>query len=209
MVDIGGGCKMLYGMNAQGCPWLGIRSGVNVGAQVTLPSTTVELYSYSMADIRSSEGSYQVNWDDLWMLEYFDEGVFYESDLGGDIILTQNTTYLDNYVFGGCSEIKNFEVSGQLTYLGDLVFRECSSLQSVTLGSSAKGVALSNDLFYGCNDLRNLILDDYSNEYELSMQGNTPFQFNSAWTQEEEWETLHIEIPYDPENFFSKNTIKI
>ena len=204
MVDIGGGCKMLYGMNVQGYPWLGIRSGVNVGAQVILPSSTVELYSYSMADIRSSEGSYQVNWDDLWMLEYFDEGVFYESDLGGDIILTQNTTYLDNYVFGGCSEIKNFEVSGQLTYLGDLVFRECSSLQSVTLGSSAKGVALSNDLFYGCNALRNLILDDYSNEYELSMQGNTPFQFNSAWTQEEEWEILHIEIPYDPENFYIK-----
>ena len=204
MEDIGGGCKMLFGKNADGYPWLGIRSGVNVGAEVTLPSSTSELYSYSMADIRSSEGSYQLNWDDLCTLKYFDEGAFFESDLGGDITLTQESTYIDNYVFGGCSKITNFAVRGQLTQLGYTVFRDCSSLQSVTLGKADKGVALSSNIFYGCNSLRNLILEDYSNEYALSMQEGAPFQFNTAWTQEEEWETLHIEIPYDPENFYIK-----
>ena len=204
MVDIGDGCKMLYGMNEYGYPWLGIRSGVNVGSEVTLPSSTLELYSYSMADIRSSEGSYQLNWDDLQTLQYFDEGVFYESDLGGDITLTQESSYLDDYTFAGCSEITNITVRGELTHLGYLVFRECSNLESVTLGSAGTGVALSANIFYGCNSLRNLVLDDWSNEYDLSMQERTPFQFNTAWTQEEEWNTLHIEIPYDPENFYIK-----
>ena len=82
MIDISDDCKMLYGMNDYGQPWLGIRSGTDVGERVTLPASTLELYSYSMADIQSSTGTYELNWDALWTLEYFDEGVFYDSDLG-------------------------------------------------------------------------------------------------------------------------------
>ena len=68
---------------------MGIRSGINAGDRVELPVTTLELYSYSMADMKSSAGRYEINWSDLDQLQYFDEGVFYESDLGGDILLDQ------------------------------------------------------------------------------------------------------------------------
>ena len=204
MVDISDDCKMLYGMNDYGQPWLGIRSGTDVGNQVTLPSSTLELYSYSMADIQSSSGKYELNWDDLWTLEYYDEGVFYDSDLGGDIALSQENSWIDDLVFSGCSEITNFQVKGQLIRLGKLVFEGCEKLESVTFGGAESNVSLAADLFHGCKALRTLTLGDSSTEYKLSMEGNVPFQFNSEWTQEEEWNTLHINIPYDPEHFYIK-----
>lgn len=204
MVNVSDDCKMLYGMNEYGYPWLGIRSGTTVGDKVTLPSSTLELYSYSMAGIKSSSGRYELNWDDLWRLQYFDEGVFQESDLAGDIVLTQDSSYLDDFTFKGCSEITSFEVKGLLTRLGDMVFEECTKLKTATFNRAEESVSLSYNLFYDCNALRNITLGDSQTEYTLSMPGRVPFQFNSAWTQEEEWNTLHINIPYDPEHFYIK-----
>ena len=199
---------MLYGNSyaddGESYPWLGIRSGTNAGEQVELPVTTLELYSYSMADMKSSTGKYEINWSDLDQLQYFDEGVFYESDLGGDILLDQGSTYLSDYVFRGCREITNLQVTGQVTHLGNLVFEECEKLGSVTLGSAGEDVSITANIFYGCNALRNLTLGGNYNEFKLTMQGRMPYQFNSAWTQEEEWETLHITIPYDPGHFYIK-----
>lgn len=208
MADISDNCKMLYGNSyaddGESYPWLGIRSGTNAGEQVELPVTTLELYSYSMADMKSSTGKYEINWSDLDQLQYFDEGVFYESDLGGDILLDQGSTYLSDYVFRGCREITNLQVTGQVTHLGNLVFEECEKLESVTLGSAGEDVSITANIFYGCNALRNLTLGGNYNEFKLTMQGRMPYQFNSAWTQEEEWETLHITIPYDPGHFYIK-----
>lgn len=206
MIDISDGCKMLFGMNEENQAWLGIRSGTNVGENVTLPEEVLELYSYSMAGIESSAGTYQLNWDDLWRLQYFDEGVFFDSDLGGDIALNQDSSYIYDYTFAS-TKLTNFQVNGLLTYLGHMVFQECGQLQSVTLGSSEKDVYLSSNLFYGCQALRTLTLNNSNAsyaEYALSMQEDSPFQFNTQWTQEEEWNTLHINIPDDPENFYIK-----
>lgn len=43
LVNIGGDAKMLYGLDEEGSPWLGLRSGENVADQVSLPESTTEL----------------------------------------------------------------------------------------------------------------------------------------------------------------------
>ena len=72
LVDIGWRCRMLYGLDSNGSPWIGLRSGGEVSDQVTLPESTTELFHYALADTKSPSGSYSVNWDDMLGLHWLD-----------------------------------------------------------------------------------------------------------------------------------------
>ena len=198
LVDIGNDNKMLYGCDQWNTPWLGLRAGIDMGEEAVLPSTTIELFQYAMADTKSSTGAYQVNWEDLTKLGYLDGGAFYASDLGEDIELNEAVCYIDDYAFQKCEKLKKLALSqeGTLQHLGSEVFVECKSLESVEFYEADKNVFLSSNLFYKCDSLKKIKLYSLSEKYTLLLDSDHgEFQFNLAWSKEEELEKLKIEVP--------------
>ncbi len=192
IVEIGGSGRMLYGLDEQGTPWLGLRSGGNVEDEVVLPESTTELFSYALADTECPSGSYTVNWDELRMLNWLDSGVFCNSDLGGSITLG-NDYFLYEAAFSGCRSITEVSL-GDNTYLGANVFNDCSSLVKVTLGEIFGSSSICYGLFTGCDNLRDLYFTSETPP-ELMSYESIRFLFNGNWTEEEEVEKIKIHVP--------------
>ena len=193
-IDDQGVGKMLYGADETGQPWIALRSGSKVADQVVLPFNTVEIYAYAMADTRSPSGSYTINWDELWWIQYFDISCFEDSDLGGDIELGYNSWVFDR-VFAGCKSLNTVSVPGYWIYLGADVFRNCTNVTAITLG------ATMNDTIYygimsGCDNLRDVTFQSWTPPTLLVYGVNSiGYQFNYNWTQEEEAQKLRIHVP--------------
>lgn len=161
LVDIGGDARMLYGLDSNGSPWLGLRSGGEVSDQVTLPESTTELFHYALADTKSPSGSYSVNWDDMLELHWLDPGAFRNSDLGGSITLSGTFFYLDNDAFTSCNSITDFTVDASV-YLGEGVFQDCKIMTNVSLGEFLDNSAVYFGLFTGCDSLRDIYFNSES-----------------------------------------------
>lgn len=192
IVEIGGEGRMLYGLDELGTPWIGLRSGGNVADEVTLPESTTELFSYALADTKCPSGSYSVNWDDLWMLNWVDAGAFRNSDVGGKIIL-EDYYFLYEAAFSGCKSITEVSL-GDNIYLGADVFQNCIGLTKVTLGEFFSNSSICFGLFTACDNLRDIYFTSQTPP-ALMVYGTTEFQFNSSWTEEEEAEKLKIHVP--------------
>lgn len=192
MEDIGGGCMMLFGVDADGNAWLGLRSGANVADEVTLPDTVYEIFNYAMADTVSPSGSYTVNWpaqDQFWL----DNGVFENSDLGGDVVLGENFT-VGSETFAGCENITSMEIPGWGISVGESAFSGCTSLTQVTFGSFASDAELYPGVFTACSQLTDLTFAGYTVP-TLALYGEYGFLFNSYWFAEEEAQNLKIHVP--------------
>lgn len=200
-VDVGGGSRILYGLDENGRPWLVIRSGLEMPDQVTLPLSTQEIFCFAMENTYSESGSFTLNWDDLWGLWAFDSGAFANSQLGGDIVL-QDNPYVGSEVFVGCRNITSAVVPGYSIQFADGVFTECSSLTSVTLGDFGLNSYLYSNVFYECNSLQDITFT--GGAPELSVFGTQPFCFNSSWTREEEMEHIKVHVQEDQKSAFAK-----
>lgn len=201
VVDIGGDGKMLYGLNADGNPWLGLRSGLEVSDQVVLPLSTQEIFSYAMELTSSGSGSFSINWEELWGLWAFDPGVFANSQLGGAVVL-QDNAFVGTEVFAGCHNITSAEIPGYSIQFAEGVFAQCSSLTSVTLGYMGLNSYLYSNTFIGCDALRDITFTGTAPE--LAVYGTQGFQFNSEWSQEEERERIRIHVPQGTEESYLK-----
>ena len=95
--EIGGGNKMLYGLDQDGTPWLGIRSGRKTTGEVNLPGTTRELFRYAMGNMKSDTGSFSIDWKGLTSLGALNTGAFIHSDLAGSVSL--ENVYIGDMVF--------------------------------------------------------------------------------------------------------------
>lgn len=220
LVDIGG-TYMLYGMDAGSededgnstppAPWLALRSGKTVNSEVTLPSTTAELFNYAMADVTSESGAFTINWEDLSDLYYFDAYSLYKSDLSGNVSVGSEwstwTIQMAQGAFDSCAGITSVTFVGTLGSIEATAFAYCSNLEkmefnSVSFWNGAASIPLY--AFNGCNALRLLQFNSYTPpELELSMTGYD-FRFNPSWTEEEELQNLHISIPKGSEGDFIK-----
>lgn len=195
LVDIGGDGKMLYGTNAMGQPWQGLRSGSKVADEVTLPVTTGELFYYAMADTTSPSGGYKVNWSDLPDTQYLDTGCFQNSDLSGMVTFGNDYT-LGDYALADCSGITNLVMPGEKVALNEAAFQNCSSLKSVEFGGFSTYSNIPMDVFQGCNLLRNITFTT-KEAPSLQLYGTVGYRFNYDWTVEEETQNLRIHIPED------------
>lgn len=202
LVEIGGDARMLYGLDEMGTPWIGLRAGGNVADEVTLPESTTELFSYSLADTKSPSGSYSVNWDDLWMLNWLDSGAFRNSDLGGEITLG-DYYFLYESAFAGCRSITELTM-GDNIYLAADVFQNCSGLTKVTLGSFFNDSAVYYGVFTGCDSLRDVYFTSQTAP-RLMVYGTVKYQFNYNWTEEEELENLRIHVPEGSEKNYVRD----
>lgn len=202
MVDIGGDARMLYGQDELGTPWIGLRAGGAVADEVTLPESTMELFSYALADTKSPSGSYSVNWDDLWMLNWIDSGAFRNSDLGGELSLG-DYYFLYQSAFAGCKSLTEVTM-GDSIYLGEEVFQNCSGLTKVTLGEMFNNQKMYYGVFTGCDSLRDIYFTSEAAP-SLMAYGTVKYQFNYNWTEEEELENLKIHVPEGSEENYIRD----
>ena len=207
LVDIGDGKRMLYGCDENGEPWLGLRSAGNVSDQVTLPATTIELFSGALEQTHSPSGNYTVNWNDLTSLWVLDNDSFRNSDVGGEINLVGTpapfANYLvSNYVFYGCRNIQTVNIAQDDYRLEDASFGSCTSLTTVVTGGSSYS-SIFTGAFTGCDNLTDLT---FGCTYPLSLvcYANSEFRFNYDWTQEEAAKKLHIHVPEGSEMTYVK-----
>ena len=201
--EIGGNARMLYGLNAEGTPWIGLRSGGTLPDQVTLPETTIELFSYALADTRSPSGSYSVNWDELPEFHWLDSGAFRNSDLGGEITLWGDFYCLYEDAFAGCKSITELTL-GESIYLKEDVFQNCTGLTKVTFGEFLNNSSVYYGLFTGCDSLRDVYFTT-EEAPKLMVYGTVKYQFNYDWTEEEELEKLRIHVPEGAEEGYIRD----
>lgn len=207
MVDIGDGCYMLYGLDAEGNPWIGLRSGSNVADQVTLPDTTVELFTGALEGTHAPSGSYTVNWDDLSSLWVLDNNAFRESDIGGTVTLLGmpewfGSYYIGEYSFYGCTKIQSVQIPQENFNIYDGAFGNCSSLKSVVIDGSSYS-SIFTGVFTGCDELSDITFG-CSYPLTLTSYANSEFRFNYDWTQDEAAQKLRIHVPEGSEMEYIK-----
>lgn len=208
MVDIGDGHQMLYGVDDDWQPWLGLRSETEVSDQVQLPATTIELYCGAMEGTHSTSGQYELNWEELTNLYAFDQGAFSNSELGGDIVLYGNDvwgdgSYISSSVFSGCRNITSVYIPNEQYYIGEYTFTDCTSLQKVKIKGGATGCSIYPGAFYNCSELSDITFES-SLPPSMITYGTSRCQFNAAWSQEEESEKLKIHVPQGSETDYIK-----
>lgn len=209
MVDIGDGHQMLYGVDEDWQPWLGIRSETEVPDLVQLPTTTIELYCGAMEETHSPSGKYELQWDELTEMYAFDQGAFSNSDLGGDIVLCGNNiwgdgSYISSSVFAGCKNITSVTVPNTSYYIGEYAFTDCVSLKTLNITGGAGGCTIYPGSFYNCNELTDITFES-ALPPSMITYGTSRCQFNAAWSQEEEAEKLRIHVPQGTETDYVKS----
>ena len=202
LVDIGEGSMMLYGLDSDGTPWIGLRSCSIVPEEVHLPEFTIELLSYAMAGTQSASARYTIDFENMWILWAFDEGCFRDSMISGDIVLASDS-YVDDNAFNGCPCITSVTLPGEQIFLGATVFQNCTSLKSATIGGLAGNSTLEPGLFANSNALTDITFTSW-NPNALMIYLKSVYQFNTMWTLEEEEEKLRIHVPEGQELTYVK-----
>lgn len=202
LVDIGEGSMMLYGLDSDGTPWIGLRSCSIVPEEVHLPEFTMELFSYAMAGTHSVAARYTIDFENMWTLWAFDEGCFQDSMISGDIVLASDS-YVDNNAFNGCPCITSVTLPGEEIFLGETVFQNCTNLKSATIGGLADNSMLEIGLFTNANALTDVTFTSWFPD-QLMIYPKSEFRFNAMWTMEEEEEKLRIHVPEGQELTYIK-----
>lgn len=203
VLDLGEEGKMLYGVGTDGNAWIALRSGTTVPDKIEFPAQVREIYNYAMADTHSPSGQYTVNFKDtaIWAI---DTGAFYKADLGGDIVLNDNSWVLD-YAMAYCDHITSVTMPGENLMLSQGAFNECKNLKTVKLGKFKENMEFCAGIFSGCNSLTDITLEDETpaRPFIYSSSG-VKFQFNFDWTPEEETEKLRVHVPEGTEEDYVK-----
>lgn len=179
--------QYLYGCDANGTPWLLLRAG-NVEGDLKLPETTIEMFQYAFSN---NPNTFTVNFEELNLDDsrlFIDAGVFYQTGLSGDLFFPQSYILFGDYAFGDCENILSVMNDG-LTSYNAMVFSNCTNLQSVVMGEI--NGSLMDNLFYGCDALKTITMNGTAIP-SLSLYDQGAFQFNHAWSDEEEAENLTI-----------------
>ena len=74
--------------------------------------------------------------------------------IGGNVIIPQGVTTIENYAFAGCSCLTGITLPEGVTSIGWDAFRGCEKLQSITLPEGV--TSIGEGAFSGCENLKNL-----------------------------------------------------
>ena len=194
IVDCGSGERSLYGTNSDNIPWLLLRAGAKVGAEMTLPASTTEIFDYALSDVESSAGCYTVNWADLTQLKYIGRSSFRNSDFGGNLRFNVDDYILYDYAFAGCENLTSVELEGQNGKIVEGVFQNCPNLTTVLIQDLKEDASVYPGVFTGCDSLTDIT---FGNEIApaLTVYNYVYFQFNANWTLEEEAQRLRVHVP--------------
>lgn len=201
--NLGDKGKMLYGVGADGIAWIALRSGTTVPDNIEFPAQIREIYNYALADTHSPSGEYTVNFRDteIWAV---DTGAFYNADLGGDIVLNDNSWLLD-YSMAYCDHVTSITMPGENLMLSQGALNDCPNLKTAKFGKFRENMEFCAGIFTGCEALTDITLEDETppRPFIYSSSG-VKFQFNFDWMPEEEVEKLRVHIPEGTEEAYAK-----
>lgn len=86
---------------------------------------------------------------------YIGVGAFAFCESLDDIRLSNGLTAIDDCAFVGCA-LKNLTLPNSVSKLGVLIFRKCLNLESVTFPDGIKHITVKQDLFQGCDNLKQI-----------------------------------------------------
>lgn len=200
IADMGECGKVLYAANSQGENIVAVRAGKEMPDKVILPEKTAYIYDFAFADTVSESGRYEVNWQDLDSLLWMGSYSFRDSQLGGDIVIgdieQDREISIGEGVYLGCDNISSIEIQSILQSVDMFAFKDCSNLSTLHICRTPDtNIYFWPGMFEGCDNIRNLILDDTVPPDLLFYGQGTTFRFNSEWTEEEEKEKLRISVP--------------
>lgn len=197
LIDDGEHGRLLYGLSADGknTPWILLRSSREVDKSVHLEATTEEIYNSAMAGTRAEGGAYTVNWTEtaVWNM---DNSAFRDSDLSGEVriqgTLPANTChYIGMYAFADCPGITYAYTEGE-AYVSEGAFQDCRSLTKAEFGGIN---SMITNIFYSCNQLSEVKINSYWPGNLALFGKGAGFQFNSAWSPEEEKAHVKLTVP--------------
>lgn len=196
IVETGGNGKVLYGLGQSGgaeVPWLALRAGKDLDQSVQLPAGTEEIYLYAFADTAAADDSYTVNWSDLPILGYVDEGAFWNASLGGSVKIASMAS-LGRNAFSGTG-IERIELA-DVGNLGENVFADCKNLKEAVFDRAEEYAALPSYSFQGCGSLERIVLKSADPLLSFAhWYPNVPYRINGDWTEEEEVSRVQIVVP--------------
>ncbi len=166
-----------------------LRSGGVLNGALRLPENTSEIGQFALA---FTKGSYTVNLDELSDLFILSGGAFYRSGLQGELHLAGLSWVMD-YAFGACPGITSVTLD-QTVYVGPDAFTDCAGLTTARFGNVSPWFSLSYGMFNRCNALTEITLDCVTPPSVEIRSPGIAFQFNYAWTPEEEAEALRVSL---------------
>ena len=200
-----GGTKVLYG-EADGYPWLALRSGGWIDGGVSLPVETEMIYYSAFAGAAAADGCFDLNWSELENLTKIFSYGFYNSAIGRNVVLTPDLE-LDMDCFAGCGQLVSMVIpsgSGYVSLDGEL-FKSCHALETVTIGDVGPYSALFFGTFDDCPGLKELIFTGSPPKQTVRNMGH-PFRLNYAqWPDEESEEAnVRLTVPEDQKEAFAE-----
>ena len=203
MVSIGGSSRMLYGVDTDGNPWLGLRSGSEVPDEPQLPLATKELFNYALAQTTTPSGAMTIDWQALPNLFVLDSGALRASQLSGDVTFGENYMVFDK-ALADCKLLTSVTLPGDNVDLFTDTFGGDSELKTITLGTLSDRAALYAGMANECFNLTDIyLLGDSLPQISLTSEGH--FQFNYGWTEDEEAQNLRLHLPEGTEETSVKN----
>lgn len=193
MVSVGDNSRVLYGLDADGAPWLALRSSSVLPDEPQLPETTVEIFNYAMAQTTTPSSKLTIDWAGLPKLFALDTSSFRDSQLWGDI------TFGENYLLGdgalcNCFQITSITLPGDSIGLSTNTFSGCKALKTLTLGELNTQSALYAGMMNECDSLTDIYFTG-TGIPTISLSNEGWFQFNYGWTTDEEQEKLRLHLP--------------
>lgn len=203
VVSIGGSGRMLYGVDVDGNPWLGLRSSSEVPDEPQLPLATKELFNYALAQTTTPSGAMTIDWQALPNLFALDSGALRGSQLSGDVTFGENYMVFDKAI-ADCKLLTSVTLPGDNVDLFTDTFGGDSELKTITLGTLSDRSALYAGMANECFNLTDIyLLGDSLPQISLNSEGH--FQFNYGWTEDEEAQNLRLHLPEGTEETSVKN----
>lgn len=85
---------------------------------------------------------------------------------GGDVIIPDGVTSIENNVFRGCTDLTSIIIPDGLISIGRYAFKDCVNLSNITFPSSI--MSIGDSAFLGCTNLTNIIIPNSVSRIETS-----------------------------------------
>ena len=86
-----------------------------------------------------------------------------------EIVFDETVTFIPDYAFNNCANLKSVTVSDSVTGIGTYAFANCTELSGLTIGSGTTHI--SCDAFTGCTGLSDIQISEDNSYYCIDEYG--------------------------------------
>ncbi|MDD6233818.1 MAG: leucine-rich repeat protein [Lachnospiraceae bacterium] len=200
-----GQSRILYGVDSYDMYYIALRAGTDISGEVSLPeyTTTIGEFAFSGA---GKENGFTVDWDGSCVYDLRSKA-FFDSGIKGDMVIPDKGGILvDEAVFGKCERLTSVKFEGTIYKLGKDLFVYSTSLNRVEFSSlDYWRTSIYSGIFNGCNELTEIVFDDYIAPQIIFPSVGYGFRFNYELTAEEEMAKIHLVVPEESVSSYIMN----